>query len=539
MTNRHIKISIIIILVITLIAIDTNKVYAYYSRHCVVLGGGSSGGSGGYDGGGSSCVEGRTITCNEKKTNETEETTLREDLYDTSGNYIGSAALIQKKIVLISGRFVGIDAYEEYKKTFYVSMNPTCVEGTYVTVSVPYACHVSITSNGSGYDSICYYPVTVLQCSSCTVTADDMKNICRPKADALLNNLINSVNVQPSYVGYRQDVNDINKGVSNGNPTIEVPVSSKHIDRGQSEPADYRSKTVWQTLTMQYRYNLAPAWIDPITAKVKYDKDTTGNYIAVKQIKTYPIGGGAVQVGQYFVPLNTKSSDLLRYNLVPNLRRPAMSKEMCLTLIDKYNTKSDTSEYWGDFLALKADGSSLYNVAKTAEAAKSRVIRDGGCRMGLYISFRIKQGFYNETKTTSVPGVQGYNFYYRPIDYSEPFPNGMDTNGYWYSRYDRGKNATQVINSRGEVDKNNSQDLDESFSKITYITNNYYKESTIRSYNSQRVYTSWKEMDTNGTSKFISGNYGISRNGCQSFYAVGCGPANIDWAQCKITEVCR
>ena len=46
-------------------------------------------------------------------------------------------------------------------------------------------------------------------------------------------------------------------------------------------------------------------------------------------------------------------------------------------------------------------------------------------------------------------------------------------------------------------------------------------------------------MKNNGTSGFINGGNGITRNGCQTFYTLGCGPANSSWAQCKVTEVCH
>ena len=571
MMKNRIKVSVLILFGLILINLNLKTVLSF-DGNCMDYtewadanrgsggsgGGGSGGGGSGYQG----CPgTGKHIYCNINYVRNEENIKLEENLYDTKGNFIGSALMLKDKLVLTAGRFVGIDAYEEYKKTFYVTMNPVCREGVMVPVTVTIHHYISCWGEDEvrvdcGYDES--YTYWVLDCRTCYVSNCD----CRGAADAKLNELANQVDLNPSYDGKRQDVNDINKGTkANGDPTINVTwneeFSTKEIE--PSQPADCNSSTVSKTVTMTYTYNLTPSWMDPLTGKVKYEsncgetgenagynkcitEEEKSTYIKVPEMYINR-NGKNIRIGQYFVPLNAKSTDLLKYYLYPRMSRAPISEAMCLTLINKYSTKTSTGEYWADFLGFKDSGESMYPLIQTAEGARKQVQKDHGCRMGLYVSFKIQQEFYNELNSN----LNGYEFYYRPIDYSEPFPNGMTKYGYWYGVYNKKSNSTKVIDANGKIDSNNSVDLDDSFSRVSYRTNNTYNEKTIRNYNKassnpkdNRAYNSWLEMNTDGTSKFISGNYGISRNGCQSFYSLGCGPANSNWTQCKrITEKCN
>ena len=160
---------------------------------------------------------------------------------------------------------------------------------------------------------------------------------------------------------------------------------------------------------MRYSYNLAPAWMDPTSATVKYEVDSRNGkaitnsqkstYIEVPQIKVVS-KGNVTQVGQYFVPLNTKQTDTLKYNLDPDInRRPIpISVGLCNSIIDKYPTKADGKEFWGDYLTRVNGKDLIYDSAKTAEAAKNVIKSEGGCRMRLHVTFQIVQEFYNEDK---------------------------------------------------------------------------------------------------------------------------------------------
>ena len=561
--------------------VDSLDNFVDYSLH---MNGGSSGGGvdGGGGGGGGSCPgEGRFVYCNIRDEQVDEYLKLEENLYDENGELIGSVLQIQDKYVLISGRFVGIDAYEDYRKTFYVSINPVCKYGHIE----PHVIHHYVTcQTATGVEVDCGWDETiwVLECDDCSVSVSE----CRGQADARLEQLANSVDLSESYIGNRQDVNDITKGVdvAEDNALIDVPLRNKNdprykndafVDRGVSEPADSNSSIVWRTVQKRYTYNLSAAWIDPRTGIVKYESDcgtvhdSPANYndcYSADEDKNYlrvydddktitRKTGEEIRIGWYFVPLNAKSTDLLRYYLKPRMKTDTgkdtepISVAMCVALIDKYRERNATGEHWSNFIAYKSSGEPMYGgEIKTADAAIARVRSDGGCRMGLYTRFKVQQEFYHEENNQ----LYGYNIYYRPIDYSKPFPNGMIENDYWYKLYDMNNNLTKVYYSNGNIDSKNSQKLSESYQTLTYKTNSDYSASTIRRYNSakskahevmangyetvNRVYSSWDEMKSNGESSFIDGNYGISRADCKSFYMIGCGPSNIDWAQCKVTE---
>ena len=532
---------------------------------------GSDGGDGG--GGGASCPgEGRFVYCNISDAGVDEYIKLEENLYDENGELIGSALQIQDKYVLISGRFVGIDAYEDYKKTFYVTINPVCRYGHIE----PHTIHHYVSCWGEdevrvdcGWDETIY----VLECDACSVSVSE----CRGQANARLEQLANSVDLSESYIGKRQDVNDIEKGVvvNEDKALIDVPKRNENdsrykndsfIDRGHSEPANQNSSLVWQTVQKRYTYNLSAAWIDPRTGTVKYEsecgydrnhpdynecynKDEDENYLRVYDEDKTIIRktGEEIRLGWYFVPLNAKSTDLLRYYLKPNMNSEVISENMCIALIDKYKDKNVYGEHWSSFIAFKS-GEPMYPTIKTYADAIAKVKHDHGCRMGLYTRFKIQQEYYHENNNS----LNGYNFYYRPIDHTKPFPNGMIENDYWHKVYDENNNLTKVYYQNGKIDRSNSQKLSESYSKVTYRTNNDYNTTTIRNYNAakskekeiteegyetvNRIYSSWSEMKSNGKSGFIDKGNGVSRAGCNSFYMLGCGPSNIDWAQCKVTE---
>lgn len=505
----------------------------------------SDGGNGGGDGnssggsGGASCPLGKHTSCNVNHTKTKEEIELQEDLYDQEGNYIGNALVLKDKYRFVAGRFVGIDAYEDYKKTFYVDISVECIYGWDETRY--YVIHHSVTCWGEdevpvdcSYDE--YIPYQVRHCDPCSAPI----SICRPEADALLNSLAHSVDVRPDFVAKRQDVNDIAEGIIGEDPQITINTTHVSKDYGHSEPSDPNSSTVWQTVNFQYTYNLETAWIDPISGKVKYENSTVDpvtakdkeTFIKVPEMYTER-KGEKIQVGQYFIPLNAKSTDLLRYNLYPNMSRSPLSASMCSTLIDKYSKKNSGEEYWADFI-LDVNGNPLYNTRKTTESAK----KAGSCRTGLFVGFKISQQFYNETTNKNKTNLSGYNFFYRPIDYTEPFPNGIYDDSYWKNNYNPKTNAVTVANAAG-----NKQDLDKSFSEITYATNDGYDLNKIREYNARNdnLYTSWEKISPSGTSSFISENYGLTRYDCQTYYALGCGPANENWQECKSrkTEVCK
>ena len=511
--------------------------------------GGDDGGGGG-GGGGGGCSVGRTVTCGIRQERTEEHVYLNNDVYDEEYNFIGEALLINRDIRVVSGRFVGLDVYEEYKKTFYVSINPSCVQGVYYYEKVGehtevWTCPDGTDSQGNTTYTTCEEIVSdygnVLHCEPCSVSISE----CRGEAEAKLDQLVHSVKPHQSYSALINDENDIN------NPIYEIDHNEEYDDEdfGHPEPSDRENRLVWQTYTKAYTYNLEAAWLDPKTGEVKHMKinnEPEKYTIEVKPHETKWRYSKEVPLSQYFVPLNAKSTDVFGYYLKPTrgLER-TYSPSLCIEMVNRYNVRSSDKEFWGDFIYAR-DGNPLYDVAKTAKEARERIQSDGGCHLGLIILFRIEQNFYGEPKKRNT-GINSLlsGYYYKPIDYTNPFPNGLNSNSFWYNIYNTNNNKITVTDANNETTVTNLLD---SFSKVTYATNTDYNEKRIREYNKLtgnhnnddvKMYPSFQNITLSGISNFISENYGISRIECNSVYALGCGPANADWAECKHkTEVC-
>ena len=272
------------------------------------------------------------------------------------------------------------------------------------------------------------------------------------------------------------------------------------------------------------------------------DEPCEKDEIEVEELTTKVTPGNefvGLHVGQYFIPLNTKETDELRYDLKPNSsRRTPISPGLCLELIKNYNEIRPDREYWRDFLY----DSNKKSFSKTPYATVVQSVTKNGCYMGYQTKLRVKQAFYNEDNKDN---LSGYKFYYRPIDYTKPFPNGLSADSFWVPVYNENNNTVIVDYHDGDnTHVTKTYRLNNSFEKETYRTNDNYNVHVIRDYNDKYYYTSWADMKGNGKSEFIDdGNNGITRENCGSVYTLGCGPANATWEECKgskgITEVCK
>ena len=542
-------------------------------------GDGSEGGESDGGGGGNSCAGGggglygpmtnpydrtcvlkkKTYKCEINEEEIEESVSLVEDVYDTKNNYLGEALLVKDQYRFLAGRFIGIDAYEKYSITYNVSVTASCNIGAMVC---QWTCGTMDCwdENGNQYECPVCSCTLYKVCLPCEVET----SYCRPQAEEKLEELVQAVDTDPSFIAKRQDVNDINKGLSGTEPTIDVALSHTSVYIGEPEPSDPNSTMVSRTVTYEYRYNLTPAWINPQTGQVKYEQvkedaiteKEKQNYIKVPEMYITK-AGEKIRIGQYFVPLNAKSTDVLPYYLNPDMTKTPLSKKLCEAMITKYDEEISGMEHW-KYIIADINGAPLKNRANTTAEAVNIVNSEDGCRLSLRIDYRIAQGFYNEetkkknnNNNNNIGGgggaglngadqvaIRGYNFYYRPIDYGAPFPNGLSDNSYWIEAYDGKNNAVTIENASG-----NKLDLDDSFKAVTYATNSNYNLSAIRDYNKKEdnKYTSMAKISISGTSSFISDGYGVTRYACQTYYALGCGPANSDWEQCQVrkTGVCK
>ena len=199
----------------------------------------------------------------------------------------------------------------------------------------------------------------------------------------------------------------------------------------------------------------------------------------------------------YFIPLNTKSTDGFTFEM--NSSKSRLSEGICLDIINN-------NEFWKNRIT-DANGKK-FDAETSKTKAKEKV--KGGCFARTIITIPVEQKFYNEQTDGT---FKGFNFYYKPIDVNNPFPNGLPSNSIW---------TTETISKiKGTSNQN-----------VTYYAN-VTNAKAIRDYKNKEtnykknLYTSWENMQLNGVSNFIE-NEGFVKRYVQKtdFYKLGCGPAN-------------
>lgn len=221
---------------------------------------------------------------------------------------------------------------------------------------------------------------------------------------------------------------------------------------------------------------------------------------------------------KYFIPLNANSKDGLRISLEPSNNKP-QSGELCQNIIDNYDNYKDLIIPLNGEFESNTITSNMRQEEKDEIKRKAKIEVENGCKYRSVIKILIEQLFYNEQENGI--NFEGFNFYYRPIDINNPFPNGITDTSLWY---------------KWSQEENTKLDLSKSFNEITYeaiITD----PNIIRNYNAklqdnkENPYTNWYTMTVEGKSKFISEmlNEGlIETNNItrERVYPLGCGPWN-------------
>ena len=445
------------------------------------------------------------------------ESSVYIDIYDTDETYLGtpiSTSFLNKTFK--AGMFVGINVYEKYKKIGKVTINPFCIQVTVTCTKVipgdcgqPY-CHGEKTESGACKPYTSYYPdcapdktitytasegsgcgedetLSGVSCSGCDPPS---VSSCRAEAESKLAGL-NVDSAKPSYIAKRKDVNDI----TNENLTV-VPSYEEKLDTG-IQPADVNSPYIERTVIKYFKYNTQQACINVKTGIIRYIKFEENcnqeTELSVENIKVYNNETGRNEkIGMYFIPLNTKSNNAYQYILEANGNQ-------------KHEADLPTT---------------------SVDEGKTRV--ENGCYYATTVNFKVVQKFYNQTATNR---LEGYGFFYRPIDVTNPFPNGLGSSTYWGD----GEKYNRTTNIAGSGSK--TYKLSDSYnnSEITYIVD-VGNPNAIREYNSiedgnGESYMSWHGMNKSGRSDFVS-NY-VQRIASESFYRLGCGPSNATWEECK------
>ena len=270
-----------------------------------------------------------------------------------------------------------------------------------------------------------------------------------------------------------------------------------------------------ESTTCKYTYSLKKACVNRTTSLVTY-KDTCKS----DEIESVPT---ASETWNYFTPLSTKSNENIELSLIP-AGDPITVAECLYVMRHNNSTNPGYTNYTSLIKPLNLNqtfkGDALGCTTDKCIENKSdyKLIEGKGCYLTINIKIPVKQKFYHEETTQENKTIfKGFNFYYRQIDYTNPFPNGLDENSYWYDWY---------------TSTNKNPDISASFKTITYQATNI-NANKIRTYNQNNPYTSWNEMNPNGKSNFISSDDSNLKRVNTTYYSLGCGPANKGKIGCE------
>lgn len=281
-----------------------------------------------------------------------------------------------------------------------------------------------------------------------------------------------------------------------------------------------------------YQYFPSKVCINLKTSEVTYEEkcipDQEKGIIEIQNETTYDkYLNENITYWHYFIPLNTKTSKENFYIQIAKNTDKKLNVNECKSYMEKYNTpKKMYTNYIvpaTSSLTFKDD----YGKLKMNSDAWKEVQKGNGCYFTTIVKIPVVQKFYNEEQNNNNQIIfKGFNFYYRAIDINNPFPNGIAADSYWYE-WGQSQKANQ----------NPTPDLSESFTTKTYEAKNI-NVSAVREYNEEHPYTSWDEMNINGSSSLINSNKinntlieRIGNN--KDYYKLGCGPANEDWEECR------
>ena len=314
------------------------------------------------------------------------------------------------------------------------------------------------------------------------------------------------------------------------------------------------------SIKVEYYYKKTKACINVKTGDISYVPDKSGKTECngdEREIPNTKIGNN--EHWHYFVPLNAKSGDTIEMNMM-RATEEILNKSQCLYVmrnnpINQNNTNPLTTTYvdlikptiesvkWNEDYKCHTCNPNNPDEWNSEQSSDYKEVIENGCRLTSKIKIPITQKFYNEkTDDDNNKTFNGFNFYYKPIDVSNSnqiniiFPNGVqkdaEGNLKTITLWDKWYKA-----QLGELNNNINKEpnLSNSYSIKTYETKNINAKQ-IRMYNQNNPYTSWNNIDIDGTSKYIDSEESvITRIGNQkeNIYKLGCGPANKDWSWCK------
>lgn len=328
------------------------------------------------------------------------------------------------------------------------------------------------------------------------VDTTKMKDKTVKEVREIAKNSIGSSSGKVQYITNNKYPDDITKIISG---TIEGKSYKGITSKNTSDTSGY--------FEIDYEFLEEDVCMNVKTSEVTYGRTCKAKNGEV-QIKNSTIQdeylGDSVSIWHYFIPLNTKSTDEFSLDVIENENK-VFSVNQC-----EYFMKDEES--YKNYIVPAGGKNSFvgdYNNKKRTSNDWKTLKNSEGCHISTKISFPISQEFYNETSNKGDISFKGFNFYYRPIDINNPFPNGIITPSLW----------------EGWSEKKSSLKISDSYNSVSYIAEGI-NASEIRKYNDKYDYTSWNNMNVNGSSSFINTSGIVNRKEKDGYYALGCGPAN-------------
>lgn len=462
---------------------------------------GGDGGSGGGSGSGGSCyVVGES--CNPQASIPSNGTgsSYYWDFYDFQNNLIEDF----DNTNILAGTSIGINLYEQ-RMAYWTAYGSTIVtyQCKHIQEVPVYGC---ANEDCSDYTVVAYWAFIYYT----THTAGEWRAWCQDIANNMGYNLAKAeVEVGATFSLSVSDPNDAR--------CAEPEKYKEELASDGVECQNYNvmavpgetSPPLSNPVTKNYYYEMSSACINVKTAKVRYlssvndSCDSEEIYIENEE--------GNNKHWHIFTPLNTKETKDYTFELTPDTNKTEIGN-LCQRYVEKYQEGSEYMKYikptTGNFTGIPSIDKQL--VKKE-------------CYMYMSFTLNISQKFYNEVKEDeNNSSLVGFDFYYKPIDINNPFPNGITDDSYWKLWSESSKKTP---------------DLTKSFDTLTYTAYNIDGKA-VRAYNqkNKNIYTSWHKMNLDGTSNYIKESGFITRNPealKDEIYNLGCGPANKDWEECK------
>ena len=240
--------------------------------------------------------------------------------------------------------------------------------------------------------------------------------------------------------------------------------------------------------------------INAKTGEVKYNNNAecSGDYMKVSESNL-----NGKKLFSYFLPLNLKSDDsfALSFDIDDDGTYNGKSYSWCVDRINNYNN------YDLDILLIdkngkfkRFSGNNRRNDKLMLDNCKNK--SSECCTFGFLINHENK--FYD----VSSGSINGFNFYYRPIDIDNPFPNGVSNeNSLWYDYY-HGLDTDYSIKFGDNTYTSTSRLIE----NVDNIADNYFD---------------WHSISLNGKSNRIdgSGNEVVAvSEGVRNVFMLGSGP---------------